>query len=319
MSESLHLSAEIPEDYADLRLDQALARLFPDYSRSKIQEWIKIGQVKINGEITTITRGHVSGGETVEIEAAIENQGEWQAQDIPLEIVYDDESLIVINKPAGLVVHPAAGNPDKTLVNALLHFDPSLQKLPRAGIVHRIDKDTTGLLVIARSLEAHTSLVDQLQSRSMHRQYEAVVNGVMTAGGTVDAPIARHPRDRKRMAVVKSGKHAVTHYRVLEKFPAHTHIKVNLETGRTHQIRVHMSHINYPIVGDPVYGGRFKIPKNASEDLINYLKHFKRQALHAKKLQLIHPKTKKQVTWTAPLPEDMQELLLKLKTDNESN
>jgi 23S rRNA pseudouridine1911/1915/1917 synthase len=230
-------------------------------------------------------------------------------QDIPLDIRYQDDQLLVINKPAGLVVHPAAGNPDGTLQNALLHYDPALASLPRAGIVHRLDKDTSGLMVVARSLAAHKSLVEQLQARSVHREYLALVQGQVTAGGSVDAPVGRHPRDRLRMAVVPSGKPALTHYRVLERFPAHTLLLVRLETGRTHQIRVHMASIHHPLVGDPLYGGRARVPRGASDGLRDALSDFRRQALHARRLELRHPATGEAVAWEAEMPADFAGLL----------
>ncbi len=294
------LKAIISAHLDNKRLDQALAELFPQYSRARLQSWIKSGHVLVDGKILK-PRDKVHSGQNIILTPIIEPQEQWEAQKIPLNIIYEDDDIIVINKPAGLVVHPGAGVRDKTMLNALLHHAPELAKLPRAGIIHRLDKDTSGLLVIARNLEAHTKLVAELQARNIKREYEAVVVGVMTAGGTIDAPIGRHPKDRKRMAVVDSGKPAITHYRVIKRFTSHTHIKVMLETGRTHQIRVHMAYIHYPIVGDPVYGGNRAKYKN-----------FKRQALHAKYLALIHPRTGKQMEWEAPLPDDMRQLLKEL-------
>jgi len=239
----------------------------------------------------------------------------FEPEPIPLDIVYEDEALLVINKPAGLVVHPAVGNWKGTLLNALLHHVPALAQIPRAGIVHRLDKGTTGLLVVAKTLEAQTSLVEQLQARSFTREYDAVVNGVLTGGGKVDAPIGRHPVDRKRMAVVRNGKPAVTHYRVAERFRAHTHIKVQLETGRTHQIRVHMAHQRFPLIGDPVYGGRLRLPPESGEVLIQMLRGFSRQALHASRLGLVHPQTGEYMEWQAAIPEDIEQLLAVLRQD----
>ncbi len=312
------LTATIPDEDAGRRLDQALADLFPDYSRSRLQQWIKEGRVKLDGMPVKV-RHKVLGGEAVElaVEPQEEMQGEtrWQAQPLPLDVVYADRDIIVINKPAGLVVHPAAGNPDGTLLNALLHYAPEVRALPRAGIIHRLDKDTTGLLVVARSLPAHTQLVAQLQARAFVREYEAVAVGVMTAGGTVDAPIGRHPVDRKRMAVVSNGKEAVTHYRVIERFRAHTHVRVRLETGRTHQIRVHLAHIHYPLVGDPVYGGRLRMPPGTDAPLAQALRGFKRQALHAARLGLVHPVSGEAMEWRAALPDDMEQLLALLRED----
>lgn len=230
-------------------------------------------------------------------------------------MVYEDDALLVINKPAGLVVHPAVGNRNGTMQNALLHYAPELAGLPRAGIVHRLDKNTTGLLVVARTLAAHKHLVDKLQNREFEREYLTVVNGVMTAGGTVDAPIGRHPVDRLRMAVNESGKPAVTHYRVIERFRAHTWVRVQLETGRTHQIRVHMAYKRYPIVGDPTYGGRFRVPPDSSESLLNTLRDFRRQALHAARLGLQHPETGEMMQWEVPVPEDMEKLIQALQQD----
>ncbi|MDT8387680.1 MAG: 23S rRNA pseudouridine(1911/1915/1917) synthase RluD [Thiogranum sp.] len=313
MHETIHLSGQVPETLAGRRLDQALAELFPEYSRSRLQQWIRSGSVLLDDRSVT-SKQRVSGGENIEIHARLEAQGEVLAQDIPLQVCFEDEHLLVLNKPAGLVVHPAAGNANGTLQNALLHYDPELAAVPRAGIVHRLDKETSGLMVVARTLIAHNSLVAQLQARSMGREYLALTQGVLTAGGTVDAPIGRHPRDRLRMAVVTSGKPAVTHYRVLERFAAHTLTQVRLETGRTHQIRVHMAHIHYPLVGDPVYGGRHRTPRGASPALRDVLQNFQRQALHAVRLQLEHPVTAEPLSWEADISSDFNELLNILRT-----
>jgi len=313
MSEKLNATVDI--EHAGMRLDQALAAIFPDYSRARLQQWIKQGLVSVDGSTAKRPKDKVIGGELVELEALMEDQVECCPEPIPLEIVYEDESLLVINKPAGLVVHPAAGNPDGTMQNALLHHDETLVQLPRAGIVHRLDKETSGLLVVAKSLAAHKYLVEQLQERSIKREYRAVVTGVMTAGGSVDQPIGRHPNQRTKMAVIFSGKPAVTHYRVLERFRFHTYVKVILETGRTHQIRVHMAHIRYPLVGDPVYAGRLRIPPGVTPELEAMLRRFKRQALHARKLGLEHPKTGEWMEWTTEPPQDMQELLRVLEQD----
>jgi len=313
MSEQIHLTGQIPETSAGRRLDQVLAELFPSFSRSRLQQWIKAGKVLLNQQ-PVIARYRVAGGEQVEIRAQLQRQTEVRPQDIPLDIRFQDKHLLVLNKPAGLVVHPAAGNPDGTLQNALLHYDPELAALPRAGIVHRLDKDTSGLMVVARSLGAHKSLVEQLQARSVKREYLALVQSVLAAGGTVDAPIGRHPRDRLRMAVVESGKPAVTHYRVLERFAAHTLVQAQLETGRTHQIRVHMAHIRCPLVGDPLYGGRPRLPRGASADLREAISAFRRQALHAQRLQLIHPATGEAVGWEAEIPKDYRQLLAVLRS-----
>ena len=299
-----------------MRLDQALAELLPAYSRSRLQQWLKTGQLRVDGQICR-PRDPVAGGETVSGELALEPQTVAVAQDIPLDIRYQDADLLVLNKPAGLVAHPAAGNRDGTLVNALLHHCPELAALPRAGLVHRLDKDTTGLLVIARSLRAHTALVEQLQARRIERDYLAVVNGVPVAGGTVEASIGRHPVDRQRMAVTSGGKPAVTHYRVLRRFRAHALLRVKLETGRTHQIRVHMAHIRLPLLGDPVYGGRPRLPPGASPRCIEVIQYFRRQALHAERLALIHPVSGERLEWRAEIPADLAELLAALSDDLE--
>lgn len=299
-----------------MRLDQALAKLFNDYSRSRLTQWLKDGQVSVDGRQMR-GRDKVRGGEKVVIQAEMEEQTHWQAEDIPLDVHFEDEHIIVINKPANLVVHPAAGNYTGTLVNALLQHEPSLANLPRAGIVHRLDKDTTGLLVVARSLVAQKSLVEQLQSHSLLREYSAIVYGVMTAGGTVDAPIGRHPVHRTRMAIHPMGKEAVTHYRVIKRFREHSLIRCRLETGRTHQIRVHMASIHFPLVGDPVYGKRLRVPKDSSEEMIQVLRNFKRQALHAGRLGLVHPVSGKNLEWKAPLPDDMARLQRVLEDDLE--
>lgn len=314
MSDASQLKAFIPDELAGRRLDQALAEIFSDYSRSRLKQWLEQGNVLVNGEKLR-PKDKVWGGEEVELTVVIEPQREYVAQDIPLDIVYEDEHLLVLNKPSGLVVHPGSGNPDGTMLNALLHHAPELANIPRAGIVHRIDKETTGLLVVAKTLPAQTSLVEQLQERAFEREYDAISVGVMTAGGRIEEPIGRHPVDRTRMAVVHNGKEAVTHYRVAERFRGHTHIKVKLETGRTHQIRVHMAHRQYPLVGDPVYGGRLKFPKGCTEELRQALRGFKRQALHASRLGLVHPASGEYMEWTAELPEDMQQLLGVLRSD----
>ena len=319
MSDILELNGTIPDDCAGFRLDQALAQLFSDYSRGQITKWIKAGYVLIDEEIHR-PRDTVMGGEKVSILAKIEAVDDsWIAQAIELNIIYEDNDILIINKPAGMVVHPGAGNHQGTLVNALLHHVPSLEGIPRAGIVHRIDKGTTGLLMIAKTLQAHNNLVTQLQKRSVLREYQAIAMGVMTAGGTVEEPIGRHHIERKRMAVTASGKPAITHYRVEQRFRAHTHIRCKLETGRTHQIRVHMAHIRYPLLGDPAYGGRLRLPKGASEQCQETLKGFRRQALHAGSLGFIHPKTQKEVSWSVDMPKDMQQILAILMHDQQQN
>jgi 23S rRNA pseudouridine1911/1915/1917 synthase len=305
----------LPAEAAGLRLDQALARTLPQQSRARIQEWIRDARVIMDGK-TPRSRDKVHGGEHVEIRVPEEMPaGDWQAQAIALDILYEDEDILVLNKPAGLVVHPGAGNPEGTLLNALLHHIPALNKLPRAGIVHRLDKETSGLLVVAKSERARLDLIRQLKQRTLAREYLALVQGLVIAGGTVDEPIGRHLQVRTRMAVSERGKPAVSHYRVEKKFRAHTLLRVKLESGRTHQIRVHMAHLRHPLVGDPVYGGRLHLPKGAGEELIDALRGFRRQALHAARLGLVHPVSGKHLEWEAPMPNDMQALLAVLDSD----
>ncbi|AMR68313.1 MULTISPECIES: 23S rRNA pseudouridine(1911/1915/1917) synthase RluD [Pseudomonadaceae] len=313
----IQLTAEVPSDLGGQRLDQVAAQLFDEYSRSRLTAWIKEGRLTVDDAVLR-PKDVVHGGAMLSLQAEQEAQGEWVAQDIPLNIVYEDEHILVIDKPAGLVVHPAAGHADGTLLNALLHHVPDIINVPRAGIVHRLDKDTTGLMVVAKTLQAQTKLVDQLQKRSVSRIYECICIGVITSGATIDAPIGRSSANRQRMAVIDGGKPAVTHYRVLERFRSHTHVRVKLETGRTHQIRVHMTHAGYPLVGDPLYAGRFRIPPAASPTLVQTLKEFPRQALHARFLELEHPATGQRMKWTSPLPEDLVWLLSLLRQDNES-
>ncbi|MDO9168928.1 MAG: 23S rRNA pseudouridine(1911/1915/1917) synthase RluD [Methylobacter sp.] len=302
------LTEEVPFEMAGMRLDQVLAELFTDYSRSKLQTWVKAGRVQVNG-LTLKPKDKLVGGETIELDAEAEIVITAAPEPIPLEIVFEDDSLLIVNKPAGLVVHPAVGNWNGTLLNALLNHDAHLETLPRGGIVHRIDKDTTGLLMIAKTLQAHNSLTQQLQDRTITREYQAITRGRMTAGGTVDEPIGRDPTDRKRYTVRENGKHAVTHYRVGQRFTRHTLVQVKLETGRTHQIRVHMAYIRFPLLGDQVYGGRFQMPPDCGEQLEKELRSFKRQALHAAKLGLQHPVTDEYIEWEQPLPDDMTRLL----------
>jgi 23S rRNA pseudouridine1911/1915/1917 synthase len=302
------LSAEIPTELAGLRLDQALSELFPDFSRNRLQTWIRQGAARVNGRVVA-PKHRILGGERVVLRTELEDVTTLESQAIPLSIVYEDAAILIIDKPAGLVVHPAAGHRDGTLQNALLHHCPTLAGIPRCGIVHRLDKDTSGLLMAAKTLPAHKFLVDQLQERTVHREYLALVHGVMTGGGTVDQPIGRHGLDRKRFAVRAGGKPAITHYRLAERFADHTLLRVKLETGRTHQIRVHMAHIHHPLVGDPVYGGRQRLPAGATEKLIQILRNFKRQALHAASLGLKHPETGEYREWRSPLPADFAALL----------
>ena len=306
--------SEIPSELGGQRFDQALAQLFPEYSRSRLSQWIKDGHALLDSAPVR-PRDPVMAGQRVSLTVVEEPLSEVVPEDLPLDIVYEDAALIVVNKPAGLVVHPGAGNRAGTLQNALLHHAPELAHVPRCGIVHRLDKDTSGLLVVARTLESHTRLVSALQAREFEREYIAVVNGVMTGGGTVDAPLGRHATDRLRMSVREGGREAVTHYRVLKRFRAHTQVAVQLETGRTHQIRVHFAHIRYPLVGDPVYGRRLMMPPGATPRLIETLKSFHRQALHAARLGLAHPLSGGHMRWEASLPKDMQDLLDALVED----
>ena len=308
------LESRIPDAQRGQRLDQALANLFPDFSRTRLKAWIEAGRVLVDGAKLR-PRDLVSGGELVQVDPLHEAAIEMAPESIPLDIIHEDDALLILNKPAGLVVHPGAGNPRATLQNALLGHDPELVHLPRAGLVHRIDKDTSGLLVVAKTLEAHTRLVRALGGHEIEREYEAVANGVMTAGGTVNAPIDRHPVDRLRMAVRGCGREAITHYRVIERFQVHTHVRVTLETGRTHQIRVHLAHIGFPLLGDQLYGKRLVLPRGAEPGVIEELRAFKRQALHAGRLALEHPVTGKRVEFRAPHPEDFAHLINTLRTD----
>ncbi|MHC9510321.1 23S rRNA pseudouridine(1911/1915/1917) synthase RluD [Kangiella sp. M94] len=317
-TQSIALRHIFDEKVYGKRLDSALSQQFSDYSRSRIQEWIQNGFVKVNGEVITSNKHKMAGFEDIEINAEIEVAGAWKPEAIDLDIVYEDDALLVINKPAGLVVHPGAGNQDGTMVNALLHHCPDLANLPRAGIIHRIDKETTGLLVVAKTIAAHTSLVEQLQNRAFTREYDAVVNRVMVSGGTVDRPIGRHPTKRTSMAVVADGKRAITHYRVVEKFLDHTHLKLRLETGRTHQIRVHMAYLKFPLIGDPLYSGRYRVPTRITPELRKTVDSFKRQALHASLLGLKHPETGEYIEWRAPMPQDMAQLLDDLRENRDT-
>lgn len=302
-------------EHSGLRLDQALARIWPEFSRSRLKLWVDTGLVSVNSNILR-PRDKVKQGDVIALLPQQIPDETWVAEDIPIKVVYEDDQLMVINKAAGMVVHPAAGNYSGTLVNALLHYAPDLAGLPRAGIVHRLDKETTGLLVIAKTLQAHKTLVKQLEARSVKRQYVAIVQGTMVAGATVNEPIARHPVNRQRMAVIKTGREAITHYRVRERFRRHTMIDVQLETGRTHQIRVHMAHIKCPLLGDPVYNGRARRMAGASEALTECLNQFNRQALHAFELELVHPQTNELIGWQAPIPDDMLAVADALRIDH---
>lgn len=313
MTKNITGSAQVLASMGGMRVDQVASQLFPDFSRARLQSWIKSGELTVDGR-TVKSKEKLAGGEALVLEATLEQHGDWQPENIDVDIVFEDEHLLVVNKPTNLVVHPAAGNYTGTLVNALLYHRPELATLPRAGIVHRLDKETTGLMVVAKTLSAHANLVAQLQDRSVSREYEAVATGLIIAGGVVNAPLGRHPKLRKQMAVVMhDGKEAITHYKVAQRFDAHTHLRLKLETGRTHQIRVHMAHINHGLVGDRVYGNRPRKLRNASTALMQLLKEFPRQALHAAKLGLIHPHTAEPCSWVAPMPDDMQQLINALK------
>lgn len=314
MAQQISQQVQVPLDLGNKRFDQVAAQLFPEYSRSRLQQWIKDGQLTVDGA-TWRGRDKLIGGEQLILAAELAAEGDWQPEEMDLDIVYEDDDILVLNKPADLVVHPAAGNHEGTLLNGLLHHCPELVNIPRAGIVHRLDKDTTGLMVVAKTLQAQAGLVAQLQDRTMGREYEAVVQGHMTGGGKVDEPIARHGTQRTRMAVIPTGKEAVTHYRVLHKFPTHTYIRCKLETGRTHQIRVHMSHIGYPLVGDKTYAGRTRLTKGIGAALREELQSFPRQALHAKALGLMHPVTQEWMEWEVDLPDDFNQLLDALDAD----
>ncbi|MGO1542193.1 MAG: 23S rRNA pseudouridine(1911/1915/1917) synthase RluD [Luteimonas sp.] len=306
--------ARVPAALAGHRFDVAVAELFPEFSRSRLAAWIKSGDVLLDGHPAR-PRHAVAGGEVVSLDAVLEEQTTDAPEDIPLTVLYEDTEVLVVDKPAGLVVHPGAGNRSGTLVNGLLFRDPGLAALPRAGIVHRLDKDTSGVMVVARTLQAHASLVEQLSARAVHRQYLAVVVGALVSGGTADAAIDRHPRDRLRMAVRENGREAVTHFRLRERFRAHTALECRLETGRTHQIRVHMQHLRHPILGDPLYGGALKLPKAASDELATALRGLRRQALHAETLEFAHPRSGEPVRASAPVPEDLQALMRLLRED----
>ena len=302
----------IPARMKRARLDSSLSEMLPDFSRSKITSWIKSGDALINKKLFK-PKDKSNGGEIVFLTLNQKDTNDWVAEKIPLNVVYEDEDIIVINKQFGLVTHPGAGNWTGTLANALLYYDPNLSRLDRAGIVHRLDKNTSGLMVIARNEKAQKYLVEQLQNHSVEREYSAIVYGHMIAGGTIDEPIGRDPRDRVKQAVLSNGKDAITHYRAIDRFKTHTHVKAILETGRTHQIRVHLSYVGHSLVGDPMYGGRVRFPKKASEELKEALLSFKRQALHSKKLTLIHPISGELMSWKAALPDDMKGLLEALK------
>lgn len=307
-STDINLSTQIPVEYAGMRIDQALAKCFPDYSRSRLTQWLKAGHVQVNG-FPLAPKSKVVGNESIVIQTALENDVDDLPENIALQIIYEDDALLIINKPAGLVVHPGAGNRQGTLLNALLHYLPQQQTIPRAGIIHRLDKDTTGIMVVAKSLAAHTALVASLALREIKREYLALVGEEILSGKTIRHPIGRHRTQRVKMTVTDAGKHACTHYRCAKKYKGFTLLQVQLETGRTHQIRVHLSHEGYPIVGDSLYGWRFKVPKQSSLELQEGIRGFNRQALHAFRLGLIHPIDKTAMQWEAPVPDDMKNLL----------
>lgn len=304
---------EFNEDEAGKRIDAAIAQRLPEHSRAQVQQWIKDGNIYYPDHGPIRTRDKVHAGLTVIVEAKQETQNSWQPETMAIEIVFEDDDIIIVDKPAGLIVHPGAGAHGGTLINGLLAHEPKLNQLPRCGIVHRIDKDTSGLLAVAKSSLAHQSLTEQLQTRSMSRQYQAIVKGTLIAGSTIDAPIDRHPKHRTKMAIHPTGREAITHYRVLERFHHYTHVSIKLESGRTHQIRVHFDHVHHPLVGDPQYGSNIKPPAAKTDSLKQVIKHFKRQALHACELSLHHPRLQQNMTWTSPLPNDMEKLLLALQ------
>jgi len=312
MIEHIQKQFTVPKECHNQRLDTVIAQLLPEYSRSQISTWIKTGAIAVNHKQCKPKDKALSGDQIdidVNITAETNSFADCMAEEIPLEVIFEDHEVLVLNKPAGLVVHPGAGNQEHTLVNALLHHAPSLQHVPRAGIIHRLDKDTTGLLIIAKTLSAHTSLIRQMQAREIKRQYIALVQGHLISGDTIDTFFGRHPRNRLKMAVIGQGRQAITQYTVREQYGDYTLLDVNLMTGRTHQIRVHLAHINHPIVGDPLYGARMRLPSQSSEQLRTTLQAFKRQALHAHSITFLHPETEEELTFNAPLPDDFKLLL----------
>ncbi|EOB4972885.1 23S rRNA pseudouridine(1911/1915/1917) synthase RluD [Vibrio fluvialis] len=319
MAQQIELTHTVKESQLGQRLDQAVAELFTDFSRSRLKEWLLEGKVMVNGTVVTKPRTKVMGGEAITVQAELKDEQRWEAQDIPLNIVYEDDDIIVINKPRDLVVHPGAGTPDGTVLNALLFHYPPIAEVPRAGIVHRLDKDTTGLMVVAKTVPAQTRLVRELQKRNITREYEAIAIGKMTAGGMIDKPIGRHSTKRTLMAVSPLGKPAVTHYRVAEHFREHTRLRLRLETGRTHQIRVHMAYLQHPLLGDTAYGGRARIPKGATQELTDMIRGFDRQALHAVMLRFAHPITGEELEFHAPVPDDMVVMTEALREDAKLN
>ncbi|GAL12957.1 ribosomal large subunit pseudouridine synthase D [Vibrio astriarenae] len=317
MAQQIELTQTVQDSQLGQRLDQAIAEMFTDFSRSRLKEWLLAGKVSMDGQVVTKPRTKVMGGEVIVLQAELEDEERWEAQDIPLNIVYEDDDIMVINKPRDFVVHPGAGTPDGTVLNALLHHYPDIAEVPRAGIVHRLDKDTTGLMVVAKTVRSQTRLVRALQKRKITREYEAIAIGRMTAGGRVEEPIGRHSTKRTLMAVTPTGKPAVTHYRVAEHFREHTRIRLRLETGRTHQIRVHMAYLQHPLLGDIAYGGRARIPREASAEVTEMIRQFDRQALHAAMLRFEHPVTGEEVEFHAPIPDDMVVMTEALCADTE--
>ena len=302
----------IPERMKGERIDVAISKMLPDFSRSKIHTAIKLGDTVINGKKFK-AKDKSNGSEVVSFMIKKNNNNQWIAEKIPLNIIYEDEDIIIIDKQSGLVTHPGPGNWSGTLANALLYYDQNLAKIDRAGIVHRLDKNTSGLMVVAKNLKSQKYLTEQLQAHSIHREYSAIVYGYMISGGSIDEPIGRDPKDRVKQAIINNGKEALTHYRLIDRFKNHTHVKAILETGRTHQIRVHLSHIGHPLIGDPIYGGRVRYPKKASQELKESLKNFERHALHSKKITLAHPISGEVMSWKSSLPVDMTKLLKVLK------
>ncbi len=319
MAQQIELTQTVKDSQLGQRLDQAVAELFADFSRSRLKEWLLDGKIAVDGQVVTKPRTKVMGGEVITVQAELEDEVRWEPQDIPLDIVFEDDDIIVINKPRDFVVHPGAGTPDGTVLNALLFHYPPIAEVPRAGIVHRLDKDTTGLMVVAKNVPVQTRLVRELQKRNITREYEAIAIGKMTAGGMIDKPIGRHPTKRTLMAVSPMGKPAVTHYRVAEHFREHTRIRLRLETGRTHQIRVHMAYLQHPLLGDTAYGGRARIPKGATQELTDMIRNFDRQALHAVMLKFNHPTTGEEVQFHAPVPDDMVAMTEALREDAQLN
>ena len=307
------LKVFIPERMIDQRIDVALSEMLPEYSRSKVAAWIKSGDALINNK-TFKPKDKVIGNETVLLKLTQKDNNHWRPEKLNLNILFEDDDIIIINKPSGLVTHPGAGNWSGTLANALLYYDSNLSNIDRAGIVHRLDKNTSGLMVVAKNIKSQKFLVEQLQTHSVEREYSAIVYGHMISGGTINEPIGRDSKDRVKQTVMANGKEAITHYRAIDRFKSHTHVKAILETGRTHQIRVHLSYLGHPLIGDPTYGGRVRFPKKASQELKDGLINCQRHALHSKKLTLIHPLTGKSMSWKADLPKDMQELLSILRS-----